>query len=209
LLRWAFQQQAAAGGYALEIATVGRLASPALSWWFRRVRCFEFATPDAVSLVLERTGGIPALVGVVDEVLGRTKEETKSKAELEQALGAVNASLREIASRMLTGPEDDRLDPREVELLLLVASASQSFPGERPRDAFMVCWDEISPSAQCQPPGPGDEVPLRLLERLGWLPVANDVPAELPLDRIAAITPGDPILRLCAQLAQLQSGSKT
>jgi hypothetical protein len=154
LLRWGIEQSRA--NSTIEVAAVGRLGVAELTWWFRRVRCFEFVDTDAIGSIRQATGGIPFLVNAVDQSLLRSTDDTKSSLELQTVLTALRSDLSRLAKELGVGPPAVRVTQREIELLRICLGASEMFPGQPLGQALQSFAPEICAGLGLEPPSPAD-----------------------------------------------------
>jgi hypothetical protein len=189
LLRWALGRPRD-GERSVETVGTGRLSRFTLDWWFTRVWGLEFPESRNLPLIAEKTGGVPPLVGLVQEALAGRSGETLNSDELERAFTAFDERFDSKAREIRMA-----LQPRELEVLDLVCRASRyAQPG-------LSIEDELSDLGAVEDVpfehiGPGDEQSIDLLIQLGLLPATSG--SGLPRSRLLCVEEDDPIRRVLA-----------
>ncbi|HJW74556.1 MAG TPA: hypothetical protein VJ787_02635 [Thermoleophilia bacterium] len=176
LLRAALRRQVE-GGSAFEVVRLGRLTTDAIESYFKRERAIEFSSPGALRDIMKATSGIPALLGRL--AVQFSEGATVTASQLGEAMRATSSSIPAVVNDLLSGPDDVRLQPREIELLHLLVAASTHAP-DALRE-FLSDQDLLKQAAQqspslaaradvVEPLGPGDNERIALLLVLGLIP---------------------------------------
>jgi hypothetical protein len=183
----------------------GRVSYEATRWWLESARRLHFADLGAIPRLFNATAGVPMLLHLLDEVI-----QARPDAELEA--DAITAILDRFRARLddtlalLRGPDPTfALTARERELVQMMALASPEVG--LPVDALTdPVWSECFADRLAVPAITGaDDSSVLALIHLGWLPakagpwtIAALTPE--PLDRLVALSPGDPLFRLAEVL---------
>lgn len=195
--------------YSFEICSPGRLALPALRWWFQRARSFEFTSGQAEERILEATAGIPELVAWVDDQLARRDPAGTgldvTDELLAEALSSLEGCFANETARML------RLTSREGELLRMARHVVHVYRQPVPPDDLVRCitddWaelrklpptgdDVVEQIAEFAPAAPDDKAAIELLLAGGLLPSDEQALRIASATAIGAIRLGDPAFRM-------------
>jgi hypothetical protein len=195
LLRWALKLQKA--GELVEAAGVGRLTPSILRWWFRRLRGYEFDTTSALSDIERLTAGVPLLVEVFDRLLHTYHDpgHTVSTAEFQRVLNWYDGEVEAAFGKLMGVDQAFALEPREVELLLMIMTVSRE-NGYDVKDmaaALVTEWEyyqELCPVPAFNPAV--DMQSLEVVQMLGLLPTRQ---GARPLGRLSVVGPEDPLWR--------------
>lgn len=188
-------------GECFEYGVLGRISRTAIEWWFHRFRALELES-RGYDLIMEKTSGIPWLVGLFDDCL---QQKCADGANLsEKDILAMLPRFDELVSRAI--PEfvspGSRvgLTKREIEILRMVVTASQDARGQPLAESLTSLWDDFyRPQCQVERLSPADHVGMSVLQQLGFVPIAPQVPPYLALDRFIGIADGDALIRLVAE----------
>ena len=197
LLRWALQRRPTVERI-LETYGVGRLTRGVVRWWFGRVRGLEFETTNALEQVHAVTGGVPYLVGKLDEILldGGDGGMTVSGDLLESSLrrfgeDRANAMLRLSALADLTARE------REILWMVRLASEEEAAPGS-PIGEYLLpdLWGELC-EGEVAALTVEDALSVEYLTLLGFVPCVPGGRAGVFRD-LASVATDDPVSDLDA-----------
>ena len=194
-LRWAVEVDE------VEVMRLGRLGFENIQGWFQRIRGIEFTGSRVLERVLERTGGIPLLVGKLDRALTqRLGEEgaTVDGSTLDGFLEDLERALPTLAQALVSGPPNLALSQRELELLQLVVVGSTEYSEPEDLVTFLSdveLWERGSAIEDLAPIGPGDDVPLRVLLELGLLP-RGEAGGARALDELLPLAASDPVVKI-------------
>jgi hypothetical protein len=197
LLRWALEQQVV-GDELFETSAVGRVARPAISWWFERVRGLEFSSPQSLERIISRTSCVPLLLRFLDTLWADRTGATLDQHDVDQGLELLDAELPAIAKSLADGAADVRLAPRELVVLRMAAVVARNQQGDVPlREALSDLWDLYShATVDAAPVTDADAHHVRMLLDLGLLPVNPNIAPGQPLNRLGNLTADDAIVRL-------------
>jgi hypothetical protein len=190
----------------VEPFSLGRWGTAALRWWFERVRGVNLPRTDALEEIHRRTSGIPLLVDLFEEVLGVGVADGEgrdlSSSEFDGAIDRYETLFAERVLRLTTGGIEVRLEPRELEILLMVATVHRVGGSEDLCRDLQENWDELfRPMLPVDGLGERDHVALAMVQRLGLLPTNVTRRPALPFERFAPLEPGDLLLRIVDVLA--------
>jgi len=198
LLRWGLARRATSNDLIYEVHGVGRLSLSRLTWWFQRVRGLEFANPDAIERIHQKTGGLPLLLDVVDNQLASVVGTTVSDERVALALGTVDEALPRVASDLAAGRPSIALSPREREILQIVEHVvrADASAGHDIKTATTEFWELYADKCSLVPLGTSDSLSIELLLETGLLPTLPSPASDDPLGRVGTIVMDDPALRL-------------
>jgi hypothetical protein len=159
-----------------------RVNHPRLSWWFERLRGWQFASSESLPNLLAATSGIPLLVGMADDFLAeRLKPGADVSGEVFKQLETLLSEAPANAANLLKdGPASVRLLPRERELLRMAVTVAQNtsgypkavtFGAEKELRNDWELYRECLPAAAPLTAGLDDQVALRFLRLGGLLPL--------------------------------------
>ena len=213
LLRWAIRNRRE-GRHEIELATVARLTTTQLQWWFERVRAIEFSGPSPARTFTEETSGIPFLVGLLDTELetgvgfdGVMASEDQVRAVIE----SYHVALERKAASLLSGDPALTLSVREAELFVMIARASASgiaHDGDDLREILLSPrdWAPAIPGFErWKPLEAGDEVHLEVLFRCGLLPPSPRTPRPESLECLVPLDPDDAAIVLAVSIEKCLS----
>ncbi len=198
LLRWSLSQRSEK--LYDEIASLRRWNTEQIRAWFGELFKIELAEPQ-VQDMYKLTHGIPLLVGEMHRRIIPIPEQpptwlgfaiwTRVKMGYEQQLPAIAKSLRD-------GAPSVRLTEREIELLKMIAIASDDPAHGSMASNLRENWHQFK-QPDLKPLSNSDEDSLLLLQGLGLIPMRQEVglkPAHalLPLDQ------DDPIRQIVSHL---------
>lgn len=173
-----------------EWARTGRLTRRQVLSWFKRRRAAEFTALEAPDRIHRATGGIPLLIGRLDEhIQNHGTAPTLNEEQLTLLLDALRDDFDSLRARLLDPNDLEALTEREVELIHMVARGSQY--GELVHEAILEDTIEFGPRRYQPQDGPA----LRMLLAVGLIP-RRAVRGPDPLSEIAPLAPDDPIRRL-------------
>ncbi|RME20966.1 MAG: hypothetical protein D6798_19215 [Deltaproteobacteria bacterium] len=173
-----------------------RMSTDQVLGWFQRRRATEFAARDAPQRIMQATGGIPLLVGALDDLLQRdfSTAPTIGEDDLDRILESLEDRVPELRARLLDSDDPNGLTPREVELVRMVLRASREY--EDPELMRVAISDhELDLPAGVDPYTPEDGPALRLLVQMGLLPRANFAKGGA-LEEVGLVGPTDAVVRL-------------
>jgi hypothetical protein len=190
----------------LDLHSTGRLSAPALSWWFKFARGFEFSSSAALQLIVERTAGIPALVVWIDQ---RLVQADPGGAGMDVSDERLSAILRELDSVLASAARSQftaGLTETELRLLRMIRHSvlflGSSVSGDDLEHALSGDWhelrlqptktnDEVADLHEFSAADPNDKVALDTLVAAGYVP-RREVAGGLSTS-LGAIAPDDPI----------------
>jgi hypothetical protein len=203
--------------FAVECLGIGRLRSANLDWWFDR-RGFTFRNIGATARILRQTSGIPLLVSLLDDILGHFGPPGAGldvdDAMLDKALGQLGEQIPDVARLLVEGPPEVRLEPREREVVQMLAHVAVR-NGKAGLDDLSEYWEiwkiqgataaKVSGMAPLLQPETQrtDGVALWLLETVGLVPVKATVAPGLPFDRFEVVPADDAVTRIGLRLLEL------
>jgi hypothetical protein len=196
LLRWTLAKRVAESH---EVASVRRMKSHDLSWWFEKVRGLDLPT-SALEIVMQLTAGIPLLVGIMDHLLVGDSggAVALSESEFGDRIEGFEAQLENAAKLLLGGDSSVRLDPRELELLRMFVCVG---PVSNIYEDLTELWDLYRDRCGCEPLRETDWLPLAVLQGLGLLPIDSEKRITSPFDALASVKTDDPLNRIVQHLA--------
>lgn len=198
LLRWSLQQ--ADSGQASAIASLRRLSSEQIRFWFAEIFKIELAEPQ-VQDMFRLTHGIPLLVSELHRrvvPLHDTPPTWIGYAIWTQVKLAYDAQFSIVAQELLDGPPSLRLTAREIELLKMAVIASDHSTGDTLAFNLMDNWAALN-HPEYAPVSSADETSLRVLIMLGLLPVLH-AGIERPVKALALIGEEDPVRKIASLL---------
>ena len=128
----------------IEIATLGRLPEATLSWWFERARALQFGVPNAITLIMQKTEGIPFLVAALDRLLAKCDGDDVSSEEMKLAIARFDASLPELVKQLEASNLEFGLSRRERALLQMAVKFAGEVADEFDLEyEFAASWCDI------------------------------------------------------------------
>lgn len=194
LLRWSLEQ--ADAGQASAVTSLRRLTAEQIRHWFAEIFKIELAEPQ-VQDMYRLTYGIPLLVSELHRrvvPLHDTPPTWIGYAIWTQVKLAYDAQFPVVAQELLDGPPSLRLTNREIELLKMVAIASDHSTSKTLAANLTDSWHTLG-HPEFAPVSSADEVSLRVLSMLGLLPVTGSSLSR-PIDALAVIDEEDPIRKI-------------
>jgi len=203
--------------FAVQCLSVGRLRTASLDLWFDR-RGFTFRNLNASARILSHTSGIPLLVSLLDDILGSFGPAGAGldvdDAMLEKALRQLGEQIPDVARLLVEGPLEVRLEPREREVIQMLAhvAATNGKAGlEDLSEYWGLCKTVGATAAKVAAMAPLDEpetqradgVALWLLEAIGLVPVKTTVPPGLPFERLEVVRADDAVAEIGRRLLEL------
>ena len=184
LLRWAIGWS---GEEIVERLAPGRLSRTVLDWWFTRVRGIEFPDAEVMAKIVDKTGGIPPFVALMDAILV-SYGDTPLPNEIGEVFVRFETGFDECARGVLA-----RLERREREVLDTIVRASDAAnTGDRIVDALDLVDGDLGYPTVTE----ADEGAFEVLLHLGLVPATSV--AGLPRERILRVEDADPIRRVPA-----------
>ena len=202
LLRWGLGRRSGASAGSAHVASLGRLTSGILDWWFRSVRGVELYVLDAIPRIYEATGGIPFLVRSLDRLVEERHIESLDETGLAKLLADSKTRARSEAKLLLTGAPAWRLLPRELDVLKMARTAaikSGSDSVDLSEELVGEEWEEFfAEHLPVAPLGPGDGPAIRVLTELGFLPTNTTRPGAYEISRLGTLHRSDPLVEIVA-----------
>ncbi len=184
----------------LEPIGFGRLTRAMVGWWFDAARGYHFADERDLDTLYAKTSGIPYLVGRLDNELEKHDPHgggfEVTSPYVPQAAEAIDREIAALAEAFVRGDARLRLEPRERELLWMVAHLKGERDFLTDDNWSLVIEDPSPPRFGAYKDGSSDRVSLAVLERTGLVPIRADRPPGLPLERLAPVAPDDALHRL-------------
>lgn len=206
LLRWGLERRCGASAESAHVASLGRLTSGILDWWFRSVRGVELYALDAIPKIYEATGGIPFLVRSLDRLVEEQHIESLDSTGLAKLLKDSKNHARSEARLLVTGAPAWRLLPREIEILKMAMTAaikSGSDSVDLSEELVGEEWEEFfAEHLPVAPLGPGDGAAIRVLTELGFLPTNTTRPGADEIRRLGTLSRSDPLVEIVAWIEE-------
>jgi len=199
---------AKSGGQLWEIAGLGRIPRRLIHWWFSTVRGLEFEDVGAEEQIVTATAGIPLLLRSLDGLFvpkGSRGGVNIDPARFASVLEELEQRLPELATTLVSGRTAFRREPRELQLLRMVAHVSQQRDqADLPVAADLTEEWEVyyRESCPCEGLRPGEHWQLGLLLELGLLPSDPARPRTDYLSRAMTLAASDPLHKLLAALPE-------
>jgi hypothetical protein len=184
LLRVARLYDQSDDGKPVEFVTIGTMPEASLEWWFEGSRALHFKSPDAISAITRATGGVPLLVGALDQLLTQPLASDVSHLELQTALEQLENDLPAIAQSLVNGSSSIKLTSREIELLKMVHRVGEDVDNFDLQSEFADYWECIcstgTDGASIRPPmtDRGDHIALQVLLDVGLLTRSTTVAVQ-------------------------------